>query len=253
MILADHLFAFVLQSQKTYGLSDGELGAVREVLLDANRFVFPKRTTEMAEAAVKAPARLAPLISLPARRTWIEFVDPSEGVLINGTEELTGGAAIYVQKYRERNGAEFIRLVSAAFNLPTGGFMLDDDAESIPARFERRLMGAITLLGAPDLLERRTVKVSRKWNAAREAKGKPTALDHETIDLHLSRYEKDQERAWAEHQKAEGVGFTGRRMRHHFVRAHIRITDRGKVAKVSPHYRGDPSLGDAPRTHIVRP
>lgn len=251
MILADHFFAFVLKAQKAYGLSDAELGAVQTVLSDAYRFVFPARTTEMAEQAVKSARKLAPFLSLPAKATWVEFVDPPEGVLINGSDELTGGAAIYCSLEQTPQGA-MISLANAAFNLPTGGFMLGDKPDIIPERFQRRLMGALTLLGAPDILERKTVQHSRKWQAARERSGKSPALDHDVIDLHLSRYEKDQERQWAEEVR-DHTGGTGSRHRYHFVRAHIRITNRGKVTKVSPHYRGDIALGEAPKTHIVRP
>lgn len=251
-ILADYFFEFILRSQKIYGISEAESGALKTVLRGAYRFVFPQRTTDMAEDAVKNVRKLAPFLTLPAKWTWIEFVNPDEGVLINGVDNLSGGAAIYVKKEKE-NGQDMVSVANAGFSLPDGGFMLGDRPDAIPERFQRRLMGAICLLGAPDILERRTVEHSRKWNEAREAKGKMVALDHDVINLHLTRYEKDQEREWYERKVERDFEPIGqRRRRYHFVRAHIRIYENGKVTKVSPHYRGDPALGDAPHTHIVR-
>jgi hypothetical protein len=241
----------VLRSEKFYGMAEEETDAIKRVLSDSYRYVFPKRTTEMAESAVKVPSKLAPFLSLPAKWCWIEFVEPVEGVLLNGSEDLKRANAIYVYKYREGAG-DMVAVANAPLDLERGGFQLERNPEAIPERFQRRFMGAITLLGAPDLLERKVVQHSRKWNEARALAGKPVALDHDVIQLHLSRYEKAQERQWTEQQR-DSTGGTGTRRRHHFVRAHIRITNRGKVSKVSPHYRGDPALGEAPHTHIVRP
>jgi hypothetical protein len=255
-ILADYFLDAIEQSQKRLKLSEPETGAIKEVLKDAYRYVFPQRTTDMAEEAVKAPRKLAPFITLPAKWVWVEFVNPAEGVLINANDDLRRGQAIYVEGSPRGKGMS-LSIAAAVFNLDEGGFFMSDDfaipdvSKHIPERFQKRFMGAIVLLGAPDLLERRAVQHSRKWNEAREARGDMVWQDHEVIQLHLTRYEKDQEREWSEQrEKHEG---TGGRKRHHFVRAHIRITERGKVSKVSPHFRGDPALGEAPKTHIVRP
>jgi len=252
-ILADYFYQFVLQSQKVYNISDAESGALKTVLQGAYRYVFPERTTQMAEEAVKDARKLAPFLTLPAKWTWIEFVNPDEGVLINAVDGLLGGAAIYCKKDKER-GQDVVSVANAPFSLPEGGFMLGEKPDAIPERFQKRLMGAITLLGAPDILERRQVTHSRKWNENRERQGKPVALDHDVINLQLSKYEKDQEREWYEQARERDFEpVTGHRKRYHFVRAHIRIYETGKIVKVSPHFRGDPALGDAPKTHIVRP
>ena len=250
-ILADYFYQFILRSEKIYKLSDAESGALKEVLAKANRFVFPARTTDMAEEAVKLPRKLAPFLTLPSKWTWIEFVNPTEGVLLNGSDDLKRANAIFIYKGSAGAKGDMVSIANAPVDLMKGGFQLGEKPDAIPERFQRRFMGAITLLGAPDLLERKRVEHSRKWNESRLAKGELGRISHDVIELHLTRYEKEQEHEWYEQRhKHEG---TGGRKRYHFVRAHIRIYQDGKVTKVSPHYRGDASLGIAPTTHIVRP
>jgi hypothetical protein len=252
-ILADWFLKFIEESERRYDLAENNTTAIKETLANANRYVFPARTTDMAERAVKAPKELARFLTLPAKWTWLEFTNPEEGVLLNARENLRYAHAIYCFRRDKPGYGSVVSVVSAQVDLDRGGFQLQQDPDAIPERFLKRFMGAVTLLGAPDLLERRRVEHSRKWNERRARRGELTAMAHDVIELHLTRYEKEQEHEWGEQQRERGVGFTGRHMRHHFVRSHIRITNRGKVTKVSPHYRGDPSLGTAPLTHIVRP
>lgn len=249
MILADRLRGYLLESSKKFA-EHGTVHPILEILDLSHKYVFTERTGKMAEDAVAAPEKIAKLITLPAQRTWIEFDGPASrrfGVLTNCPSDHHLASATAIVAIDE--GDEIV-FSGGGFDLQLGGFELGMDIEDW---LLRRYIGGLTLMGAPDLLEKKQVQY-HKLNKQRAKKDRPPLSDHEVVDLHLTKYERKLEQEFDREERLAGSeGHTAGHKRRHFVRAHIRILMDGRVTKVRPHFRGDASLGEPPRIYMVRP
>lgn len=238
MILLDRF-----REEMTHAMKLGvpEAKEARDALDNAAVYVFDRKLVDMALDAVTKAEDVAPYIPLPSEMNWLEFdhEDVKFGLFTRSKpNDLRRARCVLVRDHTQFG----VKASKAVIDLDNGGLdsILEDEAN-------RRVIGCLAMLAAPDLLERRRVDRDR-LNKKRVKSGKEPLASHDFITLRLSRIEREYEGRATEVNAQE----VGTRRKQHFVRSHLRFIRSKGMVLIHPHWRGNATLGTVRPRHLVR-
>lgn len=236
MILADTL----AEELRNYQGVDGSIGRARSLLDLAPKFVFEQHTARLAAGAAALPGDVAARVPVPEAICWMEFHSDGLrcGFLTIAEDDSLRHCRCVIA--RRLDGAKELTLSTDLLDMDGGGLQVHSSLNPM-------LIGALALLGAPALIEKRKRSLER-LNRSRAKTDKPLLYDHEEVRLH----ELDLARpASGAHGEAQSYTGSRRRQRQHFRRAFLRFR-LGQMELVRPHWRGDATLGTVNPAYRVR-